>query len=124
VIGLGTILGWISPLKGIAREIARVTIAKQDAQTEQARIEADIELGQLKAREAVLIAEQSHALTRWVRPAFAYPCAFYWAKIWVWDKALGWGATDAIDNRLWWISMTIIGAYFLTRPFEKAFRRR
>ena len=113
------LLKFLNPLKVIGDQLGAAYKAKLDAKNDDDRIKADVTISQLEARQAVLISEQKHRLTRWVRPAFAYPPAFYWGKLFVWDKALGLGTTDPIDDRLWWISMTIIGAYFLTRPFEK-----
>lgn len=119
------LLSWLTGggISAIGAQINRAYEAKLNAANDSERMAADITLRQLQARQAVLIAEQSDGLTRWVRPAFAYPAALYHGKIYVWDKVLGWGVTDPLDERMWWVSVTIIGAYFLTRPFEKVLRK-
>ena len=48
----------------------------------------------------------------YVRQCFAYPVAFYYAKIFVWDKVLALGATDALSPELEWTARTIIVSYF------------
>jgi hypothetical protein len=78
----------------------------------------------LERREAevnaqVVIAEQGNWMTRWVRPVWALPfIAFTW-KVVVWDKMLGWGATDALDSRMWSVFMLMVGAYYGVRSAEK-----
>jgi len=78
----------------------------------------------LERREAevnaqVVIAEQGNWMTRWVRPVWAMPfIAFTW-KVVVWDKMLGWGATDALDPRMWSVFMLMVGAYYGGRSAEK-----
>ena len=78
----------------------------------------------LERREAevnaqVVIAEQGNWMTRWVRPVWAMPfIAFTW-KVVVWDKMLGWGATDPLDSRMWSVFMLMVGAYYGGRSAEK-----
>ena len=78
----------------------------------------------LERREAevnaqVVIAEQGNWMTRWVRPVWAMPfIAFTW-KVVVWDKMLGWGATDPLDPRMWSVFMLMVGAYYGGRSAEK-----
>ena len=78
----------------------------------------------LERREAevnaqVVIAEQGNWMTRWVRPVWAMPfIAFTW-KVVVWDKMLGWGATDPLDPKMWSVFMLMVGAYYGGRSAEK-----
>ncbi len=120
---IGLLLGLISPLSRIADNIIAAKVKKIDAKTEQARIEAEVVIGQLEARQAVLIAEQGSWMTRWIRPAFALPFIIFNFKVVVWDKVLGWGVTDDLSASFWQLQMIVFGAYFLTRPFEKVFRK-
>lgn len=119
---IGFLLQLINPLGRIADRIADVQEAKAAAQTDREKLRANIALRQLEARQAILLAESKHRLTRWIRPAMAAPFAIYIWKVVVWDKVLGWGVTDPLDDRMWWIATTVVGAYFLTRPFEKWMR--
>lgn len=122
-MGLGTaLIGLIDPIGKIGKALAEAYASSKDAETEQERIDADVRIKQLEARQAVIIQEMGWWGTRWIRPAFAYPLAFYLGKIWVWDKALGWGASDPIDENLLWVMTAIISFYFLTRPIEKLAR--
>jgi len=116
------LLSLINPLKHVTDRIAEVRIAKESTKSNREKLRADITLKQLEARQQVLIAEQQHRLTRWIRPAIAAPFAIYVWKVVVWDKVLGLGVTDPLDDRMWWIATTVVGAYFLTRPFEKWLR--
>jgi hypothetical protein len=90
-----------------------------DAKTEQERIEADVLVQQLEARQSVLIAEQGSWMTRMIRPLFALPFIIYNFKVIVYDKVLGLGITDDLSASYWQLQMVIFGAYFLTRGFEK-----
>lgn len=114
------LLRLLNPLGGIAQRLVDAYAAKQNALTDRDRIEADVTIAQLQARQAVLIAEQAHWMTRWIRPAIAFPVAVYVWKIVLWDTVLGWGVTPNPGEFVNWIVVTVIGAYFLTRPFEKA----
>lgn len=100
-----------------------------DSDVARLRVEAEVEIAaigaELAARQAaaqVLLAEHGWAVTRWIRPAFAYPLAAYYAAI-VADKLLhfGWEAEPLPEPIGAW-SGTIITAYFLVRGFEKSMR--
>ncbi len=105
--------------RGVAEHLAAAYAARTNATTEQQRIAAQERVEHYQALERILIAEQGSWLTRWVRPAFALPFVVYVWKLVLWDKVLGWGATDALGDNLTTIMVTIVGAYFITRPFEK-----
>lgn len=73
---------------------------------------------QLAVREEALNAdiiksEQGNWLTRSIRPLFALPFVIYIWKLVVWDKVLGLGVTDGLNNWLYGIAGTIIGSYFV-----------
>jgi hypothetical protein len=120
---LNFLISLVNPLGAVAEKLADAYAKQKDTQTEQERIKNDTMIKQLEMRQEILIAEQKYRLTRWIRPAFAYPIAFYLGKIFVWDKALHLGTSDPIDETLSWVMMAIVGFYFLTRPFEKLWRR-
>ena len=119
------IIGWITggALDRIGGHLKDAYLAKQKAQTDEQKLEADILIRQLEVREAVLIAEQGSGITRWIRPAIAFPFVAYLWKVVLWDKVLGFGATDPLSTELGEIMMVMIGAYFLTRPIEKILKR-
>ncbi len=105
--------------KGIAEQLATAYAARTNATTDKERIAADERVRHLEAMQAIVIAEQGSWLTRWVRPAFAFPFVVYVNKLVLYDKVLGWGTTDPLSDNLTTILVTIVGAYFITRPFEK-----
>jgi hypothetical protein len=113
------LLSLINPLGKIAESIVVAKTKALDAKTEQDRIEAEVAVNQLEARQAVLIAEQGSWLTGWIRPLFALPFIIYNFKVIVWDKVFALGVTDDLSASYWQLQMVIFGAYFLTRGFEK-----
>lgn len=115
---LGILKGLLG-FKGIAEQVAAAYAQKVNARTEQERIAADERIAHLQSLERVLVAEQGSWMTRWVRPLFALPFVIYINKLVIWDKVLGWGTTDPLSDNLTTILVTIVGAYFITRPFEK-----
>ena len=99
---------------------------KQNAQTDQERIRADVtveaikaELGAQQEARAILIAEQGRWYTAIIRPLFALPFVIYIWKLVVWDKVLGLGSTDPLSPELWSVLTTIIAAFFIGRSAEK-----
>jgi len=116
---LSFLISLVNPIGRIAESLAEAKIKATDAATEQERIKAEVVVSQLEARQAVLIAEQSSLVTRWIRPAFALPFIIYNFKVVVWDKVLGLGVTDDLSTSFWQLQIVVFGAYFLTRGFEK-----
>jgi hypothetical protein len=93
--------------------------SKLTAKNNTEKFEADKTIARLEAQQAVLIAEQGSWKTAWIRPAIAAPFVFYLWKIVVYDKMLGLGSTPDLSTEQHAIMGVVIGAYFLTRPFEK-----
>ena len=108
-----------STITSIGDQLNRAYENKLRAETDTDKIKADMDIEQLKARQAVLIAEQGSWLTSWIRPAIAAPFVIYLWKIIVIDKVLKMGVTDNLPPEIWQMFAIIIGAYFLARPFEK-----
>lgn len=115
-----TILNWFfgRGVSAIGDQLNRAYENRLKAQNDHERIEAEKQISQLQARQAVLIAEQGKWWTSWIRPAFAFPFIVYNAKILLWDKVLGLGATDPLSSEFWQLQMIVFGAYFLTRGIE------
>ena len=117
---LRLIFGFLSgPLTRITGQLidAKVELAK--AETAERKIELETQVSQLEARERVLIAEQGSWMTWWIRPAVAFPIVVLIWKLVLWDTVLGWGVTPDPGDTVNWLLLTVVGAYFLTRPFEK-----
>ncbi len=104
--------------RGLFAALEGALNARQDAQTEQDRIAADVEIERIQGKIKTHENDNRYWGTRWIRPAFAYPLAFYFAKIVVWDKALGLGTSDPLGGELAVIAVTIVGFFFYGRPKE------
>jgi hypothetical protein len=110
-------------LGAVADKLADAYKAKQAAATDSERIEADARIRALEAQRDVLVSESAGGgLQALIRPLFALPFVIYNFKLVVWDKVLGWGATDPLSAELFRIEMLVIGAYFLGRSAEKVVR--
>lgn len=96
---------------------------KTDAESDAERLAAETEIEFLKKRHEVMLEEMKYGKTWWIRPMFALPCAIYIWKIMLWDKALGLGTTAPLDDKMFWVFASVVGFYFVSRPFEKILRR-
>lgn len=121
-----SLLSWLNPLQMLIAPITTITGQIIDARVSLAqeanstlRIASEERLAVLQARQAVLIAEQGHWLTRTVRPAFAFPFVVYINKLVLWDKVLGLGATDALGPDLTQVMLLIIAAYFVDTAVQR-----
>ena len=102
-------------LERIGGQLKDAYIARKQAETDEQRLEADLR---------ILLAEQGNGITRWIRPAIAFPFVAYLWKVVLWDKVFALGSTDPLSAELGEMMMVMVGAYFLTRPFEKLVRSR
>ena len=116
---LQILLGLLNPVGAIADKIADYRLKALEAKNDAERLRHEERIKTLEMQRDVLLQDTKYRLTRWIRPAFAYPPAFYYAKIWIWDKALGLGASDPVSDQLWWIAVAVIVFYFPSRAFEK-----
>ena len=116
---LALLMSLINPLAKVATELMAAKTQQANATTDQQRIEAEVTIHQLEARQEVIIAEQATRATRWIRPLFALPFIIYNLKVVVWDKVLGLGTTDVLSDQYWQLQMIVFGAYFITRGLGK-----
>ena len=113
---LGLLGGGGGLLDPVTATITTVRYQRLSAAHDAERLEIDRQLANLRARRDVLVAGASG---RWgwidstIRVSFAIPVSFYYGKIFIWDKALGWGVTDPLSEDLTWTARVIIGFYFL-----------
>jgi hypothetical protein len=108
---------WFNVLGGLAGKLADAYKAKAAAQTDEARIAADVIISQLQARQAAVIAGG-----RWIAPiqaAFAGMFLIYYAKLIIWDKVLGLGVTDGLSPSLENLSMIVISFIFLQAGVDR-----
>lgn len=116
---LGFLLSLINPLGSVAKSLAEAYAKQQNAQTDRERIEAERDIAQLEARQAVLIAEQGSWRTSWIRPAIAFPVVVFLNKVLVWDIVLKLGVTDNPSPQVWWVITAVVSCFLLTRAIEK-----
>ena len=90
-----------------------------NAENDEHRLDTEKDIAILNAQMEIIKEEQHSKLTSWIRPAIAAPFVLYLWKIVVWDKMLGLGSTPDLSTEQHAIMGVVIGAYFLTRPFEK-----
>lgn len=116
----GLVLKWLTGggIAAIGDQLNTAYSNRLKAQTDKEKLEADMTIAQLSARQAVLIAEQGSWLTRWIRPAIMTPFVLYIWKVVVWDMLLEWGTTPKLSDQMNWVMVAGVGAYFLTRPFD------
>lgn len=122
---MGFLLGLLNPLGAITKSIAQAYAAKQNAETDQERIQSEQQIKTLEARRDVMVAEARNPGNVIMRGLLALPPAFVIAKILIWDKALGqWtgGHTDSISPDLWHIVMIVYGFYFLDNIVRRVAR--
>jgi hypothetical protein len=121
----GMVLKWLTGggIAAIGEQLRGAYEARLKATNDHEKLEAEKEIARLEAQQSVLVAEQGRLLTAWVRPAIAFPFVLYLWKLIIYDKVLAWGATDGLSPELWQMMTVVVGAYFLTRPFEKLFRK-
>lgn len=116
---LSLIPGLFQTINGVTNAIANERLKKIDAKTEEAKIEADENIKTLQAKRDVMIAESGSKINATIRAAFSIPVVFLMGKIYIWDKALGLGRTDGLDENLWNVIMVTIGFYFLNETITK-----
>lgn len=116
---LALLISLINPLAKVGLDLMAAKTQQANATTDQQRIEAEVTIHQLEARQEVLIAEQATRATRWIRPLFALPFVIYNFKVIVWDKVFGFGTTDVLSDQYWQLQMIVFGAYFITRGLAK-----
>lgn len=106
-------------LSSLADKISQAYEMKLKAETDEDKIKAEQYLAHLQAQLTILTQEQGRWYTAWIRPMIALPVVIYIWKLIVWDTILQWGVTINPGEFVNWVVLTVIGAYFLTRPFER-----
>lgn len=119
---LKSLLGWVTG--DLTQSLTKAYEMKLKAETEAGKLASEERIKTLQAKQAIIVAEQAHGVTRFVRPAFAFVAWVYFAKIVLWDKVLGMGVTDPLGPITEAAFLAIIGSYFISRPFEQFFSRK
>lgn len=101
----------IAALTGdLGQSLARAFEAKHNAQTEQDRIAAELEIARLQERQANRAL--GGRITGVMQALWAAPFIIYDWKLLVWDKVLGAGVTDPLSASLIDMQIRIAMFYF------------
>lgn len=106
-------------LPAIIAEITKERTKQLDAKTEQERIASEERIKGLEAKRDVIIKSHDDRVNNIVRLLWALPFIVYVWKLLLWDKVLGWGATDALSPTLEYILWTVLGGYFLISGIDR-----
>lgn len=123
---IGQILagGGLARVERVIDRIADHKRAELDAMTAEDQRAHEQEMLRLERLADILVEEQKHWRTAWVRPAFAAVMLIYVAKLFIWDSVLGLGSTPEPGELMRWLLVTVVGSFFLARPFEKFLGRK
>ena len=117
---MGSILGilaaiqtWADPIARISKAIADTKIAEHQATTDKERIQQEERIKALEARRDVLKAESDGRLNATIRALLAAPVIVFLWKVIIWDKVLALGATDDLSENLWYVTMMVLGFYYV-----------
>lgn len=113
------LLKLINPIQGITREIAQARVALEKERNAERRIELEGKVAALNAQQSVLIETQQHFLNRLARFLLTVPIIVILWKLFIWDKVLGWGATDPLGKDLWDVLKVVMGGYFVTLAIDR-----
>ena len=111
------LLDWLNPLQSITGALTKAYEAKLAAGNDNDRIAAEVEIENLKARRDVVLASVNDP---WWSPRtiMGWCVAAFVAKVVLWDTVLGLGVTPNPGEMVWWIVVTIIGFYFVSKSAE------
>lgn len=122
---------WLALIKFIGGPVVAGLIeayqAKLKAGNTSEKIAADLAATEIAAQQleiqqatALKIAQIGHPWE--IEKLFAYVTLIYYAKILLWDKVLGMGATDPLTGWVLWAANLVIAFYFTKRGFENVAR--
>lgn len=106
-------------IPAILDQITKERAKQADAKTEQEKIASEERIKVLEAKKDIILKSQGERIGEWVRLAWALPFIIYIWKLLLWDKVMGWGATDALSPTLEYIMWTVLGGYFLLSATTK-----
>ena len=83
------------------------------ASTDKEKIEQEERVKALEARRDVLKAESDGRVNGVVRALLAVPVVVFLWKVIIWDKVLALGSTDDLSENLWYVTMMVLGFYYV-----------
>lgn len=100
-------------IKSISADIRKVTEARISAKTDKERLAAEERMNGLMHIVESQTRGAGATPAKIMRMMFALPVVLINAKLFVWDKLLGWGTTDQLSPYMHYVCYTVIGFYFL-----------
>jgi len=122
---------WLSIISFLGGPVIKGLIdaynAKLKAGNVESRIAADLAAGEIAAQTAETQAITQYriaSLGYWYEPEkiMGYTVAFYFAKLLIYDKCLGWGTTDPLIGWSGTVATAVVSFYFGKRTFENVAR--
>lgn len=119
---LGLVPSLISQVTSIASAISNLEIAKLNATTDVEKATIQLQINQMQARQAVLIADAQHSnLDEYIRIGFALPPMIYFGKIYLWDKV--WASwpqfeTPPLETNDVYVLYAVLGFFLLSTAMK------
>ena len=114
------------PILGKALDAYKAKLAagntSENIAADLAARELTVEQREAEVNGAVVIAEQGRWYTACIRPLMMLPFIIFTWKVIVFDKVMGWGVTDRLDDKMWNVFMIAVASYFGGRSIEKVAR--
>jgi hypothetical protein len=108
-----SLLGLADPISRISKSIADARIAATQAATDKERVEQEERVRGLEARRGVLEREADGKINQIIRALLAVPVIVFLWKVIIWDKVLALGTTDDLSENLWYVTMMVLGFYYV-----------
>ena len=118
------ILGWVAGdgLNSIATEIRKAHADRLAAKNDAERLKSEERMDTALRRVEAQNQGPGAFWAKVMRASFAIPIVLYNAKIVVWDKIMGYGATDPLGGYMETVAWIVIGFYFLDNSVRLARR--
>jgi len=107
------LLGLADPISRIGKSIADARIAAMQASTDKEKIEQEERVRALEARRGVMEREADGKINQIIRALLAVPVIVFLWKVIIWDKVLALGTTDDLSENLWYVTMMVLGFYYI-----------
>ena len=125
MFSIGSIIAWFTGggFKSIASELRQARADVLAAENNEQRIAAEERMNLALHRVGAQTQGAGNWAAKAMRALFALPVAVYNAKLFLWDKAFGWGTTDSLSPYLENVAWTVIAFYFLDNTIRLARNR-
>lgn len=117
---IATILSFFTSggVAGIAEQLRLANRDRLVAQGDVAKLAADQNIARLNAAMAAQTEGQATWVPKLIRALWVAPLIVYLWKLIIWDKLLGWGATDGLGSFEMYIAQAAVTFYFVTGAIQ------